>query len=147
MAINSRAKGLRGEREIRNLIQELTGFRLARNTEQSEKGGYDLKVDLTGLKTTHEKLLALKFDAFAFEIKNTAREFQHAYWVQTVEQAVRYARHPVLMYKIPLKGWRVATCLYVLRGEESGRLEDIVHTTPEVFLRAVGLLRVGEVAA
>lgn len=106
--INSRAKGVRGEREVRTLIESMTGFRLVRNTEQSEKGGYDLKVDLTLLKTQEEKRLALRFDEFAFEIKNTADGYQPAYMKQCQDQAAKYSRTGVLLYKIPLKGFRVA---------------------------------------
>jgi hypothetical protein len=120
----------------------LTGFRLKRNSDQSEQGGYDLKVDLTELKSKQEKLLALQFDEFAFEIKNTKEGFVPAYWKQTLEQAQKYNRVPVLFYKIPLKGWRVVMHLADMPVNLDGFIfdeEDILHMVPSTFFKIVGL--------
>lgn len=143
--INSRAKGQRGERECRTLIESITGFRLTRNTEQSEKGGYDLKVDLTALKTKEEKQLALRFDEFAFEIKNTADGYQPVYMKQCQEQATKYNRTGVLFYKVPLKGFRVAIHARDLirimdpdDDQEYGE-DEVLHMLPETFFKFYSL--------
>ena len=75
MTINSRAKGIRGEREFRDLIEKTTGIRLKRNQNQTEDGGYDLVVDLLQCKTVEQKQIALRLDAYAFEVKNTKEGF------------------------------------------------------------------------
>lgn len=143
--INSRAKGVRGERECRTLIESLTGFRLVRNTEQSEKGGYDLKVDLTILKTKEEKQLALRFDEFSFEIKNTADGYQPAHMKQCQEQATKYNRTGVLMYKVPLKGFRVAMLardlVQVFDPDHNQEWEDdeVLHMLPSTFFKFYSL--------
>lgn len=139
----SRNKGKRGESEARNLIQELTGIRLKRNTSQTESGGYDLIVDLMECETQEEKLKAVELDRYAFEIKNTSDGFTPAYWKQAVEQGIKYKRHPVLMWKKPLKGWYI-TCYAstVIEGKQYGfELTDIITTTPETFFKMVKLFK------
>lgn len=129
----------------RTLIEEMTGFRLVRNTEQSEKGGYDLKVDLSLLKTQEEKQLALCFDSFAFEIKNTADGYQPTYMKQCLEQAVKYNRTGVLIYNVPLKGLRVAihasdfSKIALPEDEYEYEVDEILHMLPQTFLKLVGL--------
>lgn len=134
----SKNKGLRGEREARNLIESLTSFRLQRNTDQNEHGGYDLKVDLTGLKKD-QKQLALVFDEFAWEIKNTKEGYVPAHMRQCQEQALKYGRTGVLFYKIPLKGWRVAIHikdiadkLQIVYDYEE---DEILHVLPQTFFK------------
>lgn len=142
MVINSRAKGQRGERAARNLIESLTGFRLQRNTDQSEHGGYDLKVDLTGLKK-EQKQLALIFDEFAWEIKNTKEGYTPAYMRQCQEQAIKYDRVGVLMYSIPLKGWRCAIhakdIAPKLQSVYDFEEDEILHMLPQTFFKIFNL--------
>ena len=86
MAIDSRAKGIRAEREFRNLIEQIVGVRLRRNQNQTELGGYDLVVDLKECKTPAQRAVAIKLDDYAIEIKNVAGGYQPAHWRRTPEK-------------------------------------------------------------
>lgn len=92
--INSRAKGARAERELKNLLKDsfpeyLDDFR--RNQDQSERGGHDI-IGLPG---------------YAPECKAVADFHLPGYWRQTVTQATTVKLIPVLFRKVPLKGWEV----------------------------------------
>lgn len=139
MAINSRAKGIRAEREFRNLIEQIVGVRLRRNQNQTELGGYDLVVDLMECKTPAQRAVAIKLDDYAIEIKNVAGGYQPAHWRQAVQQAEKYKRTPVLAYKVALKGWRVAVLASTFHGSQELSADDLIHCSPETFFKMVGL--------
>jgi hypothetical protein len=141
----SRTKGKVSERFVRNFIEEYTGVRLSRNPDQSESGGYDLKVDLSLCKTAGAKVKALAFDEWAIEIKDHKDLSVGAWWEQTVDQAIKYGRKPVLIYHVP----RTANWLVVLRAADAtvtGRFTgiDLVTMPLVVWLKAIGQYNKGE---
>jgi Holliday junction resolvase len=92
MGAAQRNKGVRFERELANLLSEKLGTRVTRNWKvQSGEGGHDLE----GL------------DSFAVESKACAELSLGAWWKQTVQQAERSKRIPVLFYKQPRLNWKV----------------------------------------
>jgi len=88
----SRDKGIRAEREIVNILKAELGddLEIGRNLEQTRDGGHDISGNLP----------------FSIEIKNQVKLAVTSWWLQTVEQS-RPGRPPVLIYKVPYKGWRV----------------------------------------
>jgi hypothetical protein len=145
MGLAQRNKGKLGEREVVSLILKHTGVKLKRNQNQSDSGGYDIVADLSLLKTKEEKHTAIILDGFAIEVKNTADGFQPAYWKQAVQQADNYSREPLLFYKIPRRGFKIAVFIRSLLDQGSTKYlhndEDIVHMEPVTFLRIIGLIK------
>jgi len=137
----ARDKGKRGELEVRKMIEKYTGVTLRRRgSEQSENGGYDLQVDL---ETCPPDLLHIAkiLDTLAIEVKNTADGYQPAYMKQCQDQAAKYSRTGVLLYKIPLKGFRVAMhardLIRIMDPDDDkdyGEAE-VLHMLPETFFK------------
>lgn len=140
MSKYSRDKGKRGEANARALIFQLTGVYLKRNSNQSDSGGYDLVVDEKASKTEGLEHRAAVLGRFAIEVKNTAQGFAPVYWRQTVEQASAYSREPLLLYNIPLKGFRAVIHVSSLpvpsREWEEG---DIVHLELPTLFKLLGI--------
>lgn len=101
-SINSRAKGQRAEREIANILNNIIAEQCAlfnatppimpyvqRNQNQSAVGGADL------INT---------FD-FAIEIKNCQTLQIKKWWQQTVSQAEKINKTPILLFRQNRKGW------------------------------------------
>lgn len=102
MAINSRSKGQRGEREVRDILQKvvdevanekkmLWSPEVKRNLMQSMEGGHDL-VGIPGL---------------AVEVKFCEHPQVDKWWEQTLQQAQRVKGIPVLIYRKTRAPWNV----------------------------------------
>lgn len=99
--INSRNKGATAERDVANLIQPVVdkvyqakGWeppRVERNLEQVRRGGGDLVNILKHL----------------IEVKNQSTLNIKSWWGQAKRQADGTDMEPVLVYKIPRRGFRV----------------------------------------
>lgn len=99
--INSRNKGATAERDVANLLQpvvnkvyEAKGLvppRVERNLEQVRHGGGDL----------------VGTELHLIEVKNVASLSIKSWWEQAKRQAVGTDMQPVLIYKIPRRGFRV----------------------------------------
>lgn len=132
MAINSRAKGAAGERELAGLIQDWAGVRLVRNLEQVRNGGHDLIVhpDETGP-------VADAFRCLAIEIKRHA-EAKPAqimgWWQQAVNQASVARKLPVLAYRANRRDWRVIVPLSMINRNLS--TNPALINTAEVSVEA-----------
>jgi Holliday junction resolvase len=111
MAINSRAKGIRFERQLCQILTERTGKKITRNWhEQTAVGGYDLE----GL------------EKFAIEVKACKKTSLNEWWQQTLTQANNSQRIPLLAYKRPLLPWKFVVELNVLNpllGKETIELD------------------------
>lgn len=124
----SRTKGGVGERELINEILDQTGIRLERNLAQSFGGGHDL----------------IGLDEWAIECKRYASigfGDKRRFWAQTVEQAKRVDKRPVLCFREDRQPWRV-----VLNFTESPELYDVedYNSTCEISLELFcGLIREG----
>lgn len=130
--INSRSKGIRGERQAIDLLQPIVNEEfgklnlepplLQRNTLQCDKGG----VDIAGLEW------------LALEVKNCQTFDLKGWWAQTIKQK-RPTQVPVLFYKKNNVPFRVMTLGGVGYGEVwkacvvDVKLEDFL----EVFRRMV----------
>lgn len=102
MSINSRSKGQRGEREVRDILQKLMDEvakekkmlwapEIKRNLMQSMEGGFDL-VGIPGL---------------AVEVKFCETLQIGKWWQQTVRQADKENARPVLFFRQKNRPWRV----------------------------------------
>lgn len=101
--INSRSKGKRGEREVINKILQpivikeyckrgLKAPLIARNLQQSDKGGYDI-IGLSWL---------------AIEVKFVEKENIPSWWAQTLNQCGK-GQIPILLYRKSRAKWRAVT--------------------------------------
>lgn len=98
-----RNKGKRGEREVAKLISDLLGFEVKRN-----HGGTSCD-DLEGVP------------GWSIEVKNCSKDERRLWWAQTVLQARRADKTPVLIYRLPRKGWRAVWPVFtvaLLTGEQ-----------------------------
>lgn len=144
MGKSQRIKGQVGEREIRNLIESYTGIRLKRNQNQSSDGGYDLIVDLSLLTSKEDKVRALTIDEWSIEVKNTEKGYQPAYWVQTLDQAERYERKPVLFYKVARKGWNCVVKLSDIVNNSMLNNDELAFISPASFFKLIGIYKQDE---
>lgn len=114
MAINSRSKGQRGEREVRDFLQKvvdevafekkmLYSPEVKRNLMQSMEGGHDL-VGIPGL---------------AVEVKFCENPQVDKWWEQTLEQAHRIKGLPILIYRKTRAKWQVVMLVSLPCGEET----------------------------
>jgi len=102
MVINSRSKGQRGEREVRDILQKIIDDvakelkmewapEIKRNLMQSMEGGHDL-VGVPGL---------------AVEVKYQENTQIDKWWKQTLAQAERENGIPVLIFRKSHAKWQV----------------------------------------
>ena len=96
MSKMQRTKGATGEREFINIVKRLTDHAvvLNRNLDQSRSGGDDLN----------------GHHLFSFEIKRrktVTDAMVTGWWLQTVDQAVRKGKQPVLAWRQDKQAWRV----------------------------------------
>ncbi len=99
MAMMSRRKGKTGEREIANLLADLTGCDVRRRVRQ-----HDGDSDLEGLP------------GWCVEVKRHARASRGliaAWWAQAVAQAERAGAMPLLLYRADRDTWRAVWPLSV----------------------------------
>lgn len=123
----SRNKGIRAERELKNLFR--VSFpeykdRFERNQNQSDNGGHDI-IGLPG---------------YAPEVKNVADFYINPMWAQTIDQSKRVNDTPVLFRKINLKGWKVYLSLKFINPAEFGFVDEsdvsyVVEISYEAFVR------------
>ncbi len=99
MGMLSRQKGKRGEREIANLISDITGWDVQRRVRQ-----YDGDSDLLGVP------------GWSVEVKRYAQASPSSirgWWEQAVLECEQ-GEKPVLFYRVNRGDWRAVWPLYVL---------------------------------
>lgn len=109
--MNSRDKGKRGEREVAAILRAELGIDVTRNLVQSREGGCDLLIP-----------------GWAPEVKfyiEVTPGLKKTWWEQTIEQAKRAMKHPVLFYRQNRREWTAVCSLSVLCGIGG---EDILWT-------------------
>tara|TARA_R100001463_G_scaffold645_1_gene2789 strand:+ start:2084 stop:2473 length:390 start_codon:yes stop_codon:yes gene_type:complete len=92
--MNARNKGRRGEREVIDVIKEMTEVELQVNYSQTYGGGHDL----------------LGGEPYAIEVKRRKSITQgdvRKWWVQTCEQAEKVNLIPCLWYRADRQQWQV----------------------------------------
>ena len=114
MSAMQRTKGAAAERELSGLIFAELGVKLARNLDQSRRGGHDLIVtDATGP-------VAACLARYAVEVKRHATAppgSVTAWWGQTAQQAARAGLVPCLAYRADRRDWRFVLPLVELRPD------------------------------
>lgn len=101
---HSRRKGATGEREFINEVGERLGLHLTRNLDQWRSGGFDIE----GLD--HMAIEVKRYEKVAFHLVKE-------WWDQTIEQAIRHRRVPVLAYRGDHQPWRVRLPISFLRPD------------------------------
>ena len=105
MPINSRAKGMSGEREVATILRDELGMEVHRNwAQQAAIGG----CDLIGIPGWGIEIKRIK--------KATEADLQ-SFWQQTTEQATSAKVRPVLIYREDRQSWKVRMSLYDLRPD------------------------------
>ena len=103
MSASQRNKGASAERELFKLLSEQLGMAVARNFDQTWKGGAD----------------TLSVEGWAIEVKRVESLAIASWWNQATRQAERTGRKPALFYRQSRKPWRAVL--------------DLHHIAPEVF--------------
>jgi hypothetical protein len=120
MSAMQRRKGQVGEREAAALIRTHTGWDVRRRVRQ-----HDGDSDLEGIP------------GWSVEVKNAADLRIPEWWRQCVDQSVRVNAVPLLVYRVPRRGWLfrwpVATLLRLQTGEMWHGLEWSVESTVEAW--------------
>lgn len=114
--INSRTKGSGGERELCHRFEELLSVTLARNLQQTRKGGHDLIV------TGGEPEMVALLERFAVEVKRAATAppcIRENWWRQAQQQADRVSREPLLAWRIDRQAWRIVLPMRALTRRET----------------------------
>lgn len=111
----SRRKGASGEREFARALDDLLGVKLARNLEQSRRGGHDLIAPEEATGPVAEALARL-----AVEIKRYAAVTPGSlatWWSQACRQAEDVGLLPCLAYRPDRQPWRVRLPLACVRPD------------------------------
>ena len=103
MSASQRNKGACAERELFKLLSEHLGIAVARNFDQTWKGGAD----------------TLSVEGWAIECKRVESLAIASWWNQATRQAERTGRKPALFYRQSRKPWRAVL--------------DLHHIAPELF--------------
>ncbi len=103
--INSRQKGSAGEREFMKEFKLISDVKLKRNFDQAAYGGHDIVV-----AERDSDLAIFIADRYAIEVKRRQRikpNDMQRFWDQTVTQAKRVEKYPLLAYREDYKMWRM----------------------------------------
>ena len=103
--INSKQKGNSGEREFIQEFKLVSGIELKRNYDQTAFGGHDIIV--AKLDSDLAKFID---DRYAIEIKRRKKITPadiNVFWEQTVEQAKKIVRYPLLAFRQDYRPWRM----------------------------------------
>ncbi len=106
----SRRRGQAGEREAARVIEECTGWRVTRRCRQHAGDS-----DLEGIP------------GWSIECKHAATLAVPAWWRQTCEQAARANALPLLVFRVPRRGWRFIWPVSALLGVP-GTWNDLTMT-------------------
>lgn len=121
---NSRNKGAAGEREFANVIQNELGVSLIRNLEQSRSGGHDLIIQ-------GECSISARLNRFAIEVKRYRQATDgliSEWWQQTIEQAERANKTPLLAFRGDRQQWRIVIPLREVSNHLPDKYPDIPFT-------------------
>ena len=101
MGNSQRQKGQRGERELAKWLQEVVGFDIDRNLQQTRAGGADI-ICIPGL---------------SIEVKRQQTLTIESWWLQARRQAVFGENIPVLAYRPNRAKWRFCLPFYLMHKE------------------------------
>jgi hypothetical protein len=129
--INSRAKGTKGERELKEFFFQELGVYLVRNPDQTRKGGYDCSL------RTEDDLDAPIAIPFALEFKRNETLPPWKMWEQAVSQVTKSCYVPIVAYRRNRQKWRfiIPWCLlYDEIGPYTPGYEDSVDIGIDRFI-------------
>ena len=126
MVKNGKAKGTKGENELKGKFHDELGFHLVRNLDQTRKGGYDCSVR--------------KFDdqdapvvlPFAIEFKRDEKLSVFAMWKQAVSQVTQTCPIPVVAYRRNRHPWGFILAWDVVTGNKEGNFSPVYEGTAEL---------------
>lgn len=90
MGTMQRNKGAAAERQFANMLTDDLGVVVKRTLDQTREGGADIVLGV-----------------FAIQVKHAAKPAIKGWWQQTVTDAHKAKKIPVLAYKINRQGWRI----------------------------------------
>jgi len=90
MGAMQRSKGARAELQFANMLSDDLGVSVKRTLGQARDGGCDIELGV-----------------FAIQCKHAAKASIKSWWKQTVTDAHKCKKIPVLAYKINRQGWRI----------------------------------------
>lgn len=109
MGMMQKRKGRSGEQELVRLLRDHLGVSMERNLQQTRDGGHDLN----GL------------DALSIECKRAAKPILSSWWTQTIDQAKRAGRIPILAYRLDRKPWAFVVALSDLLDDCKDQARDL----------------------
>lgn len=118
---SSKRKGAKGERECFELLSALLGRTIKRRLGAARSGGDDTG-DLPG---------------WSVEVKRVERLQIPKWWRQACEQAERYQKKPVLIYRQSGQPWRVVLRLMDVYPRDDFEPNELVTVTMEMFAKTV----------
>ena len=122
MSKMQRTKGAAAERELFKLLGDQLGIAVARNFDQTWKGGAD----------------SLSVQGWAIECKRCEALSLASWWSQATRQAERTQRKPILFYRQSRRPWKAVVDLHhVLPGTfpAPGNLAEIALDTACQIIR------------
>jgi len=111
MGSMQRTKGARAELQFANMLTEDLGVIVKRTLGQARDGGADI---LLG--------------PFAVQIKHAAKATIKSWWQQTVTDAHKAKKIPVLAYKINRQNWRIRMRMREVIGLNDAWTFDVQYT-------------------
>lgn len=90
MGAMQRTKGAAAERQFANMLTDDLGVSIKRTLDQTREGGADIVLGI-----------------FAIQVKHAAKAQIKTWWQQTVTDAHKCKKIPVLAYKINRQNWRI----------------------------------------
>lgn len=111
MGAMQRNKGSRAENQFASMLSDDLGFVVKRTLGQARDGGADIMLP-----------------PFAIQIKHAAKAQIKSWWQQTVTDAAKCKRVPVLAYKINRQGWRIRMRMKEVVGINEAWTYDVQYT-------------------
>jgi len=108
----SRNKGASAERAVATLLTKDLGVQVKRKLGASREGGSD--IELEGFSYFDKRQIFRTHPGWSIEIKHHAKLSVDAWWTQTLEQADKEERRPLLFFRRNREEWK---CMYLFEGE------------------------------
>ena len=108
----SKDKGARAERELATKLSKDLNREVKRKLGASREGGSD--IELEGYSYFDSESIMRTHPGWSIEIKHHKKLNVDSWWTQTLAQADREGRRPLLCYKKDRVGWY---CLYYFEGD------------------------------
>jgi len=108
----SRTKGANAERAVATLLTKDLGVTIQRKLGASRAGGSDIELDSHSY--IDDRLVMRTHPGWSIEVKHHKTIKLEAWWSQTIEQADKEERRPLLVFRRDREDWQ---CMYLYDGE------------------------------